>query len=333
MQEAIPLIGACKFALDNNHGKPVRSGTDYDTAVQMIRNYFPEFDSPLAWRYAGTWGKKDDTAPIAAPIQEQKEEIKQEAKQQQEEVTPPPPIQSTVITDDITVRSISRRIQAGIRNIWLYGEAGTGKTTVCRIAADLLGIPCTIISISGSTSPSDIKGQKFPTKELSIFASAIQQPGIVVLDEITTGESDILSALNAVLEQGGIDTPCGYIKRHDDCHIIATANTTGNGGTAMYNSNKALDAATLTRFDGGFIHVDYSDKYEQSVSTPRVYKFIKALRECVKRNEISRIVSTRMMIAASKLDRAGFEWAEITDACIGHWTDDEKQQIRSVLAL
>jgi hypothetical protein len=226
---------------------------------------------------------------------------------------------------DGTIQKIIKRVKAGIKNLWLHGEAGTGKTTLCRIAGDFMTLPVTIISCSVGTSASTFVGYQFPNPRPSVFSNAFGMAGIIVIDEFTMLDPAVASVLNSALANGEITSSMGQVVRHKDCIIIATANTTGDGADRKYIANNQLDGATNDRFKGGRIFVDYNKKYEAENFDKEVCEFVWKLRDIIAINNFRRIASTRSIIAGHLIKKSGEnDWK---DAILDDWTSNEKQKI------
>ena len=212
-------------------------------------------------------------------------------------------------------------------NYWLYGPSGTGKTTLCGMFADRVKMPCTVLSCSEGTAPSEFVGRRLPTPEPSAVSQAFGQPGVIVFDEMTMLDPSVAAVANALLANKVIQTSTGAVKRHPQCVIIATSNTIGDGADRSYIGNNQLDAATLNRFAGGRIYVDYSEKYERDNYDREVCEYAWMLRKTMARCGIRRIVSTREIQAAHDLKLAGHDWWR--DSMTETWTDSEKANIQN----
>lgn len=223
--------------------------------------------------------------------------------------------------EDKTLLAMLGMVKAGLRNLWLHGPAGCGKTTNAHALAEQLGVPCYVLSCSKDTDPCQIQGRRYPEAEEAAFAKYYESPSVLVLDEFTSVEADTAMLLNAALANGQFETSTKRVcRRHPDCIIVATSNTLGLGGDALYNGNQRLDASTRDRFACGFLAVDYSKKYESKFD-PEVVAYAKTLREVIKRCDLQQICSTRSIINAHALKQAGLDWKE---AMTSTWTEEEK---------
>jgi MoxR-like ATPase len=262
--------------------------------------------------------------PQQKPQQQQPEEPKKEEPKPEPKPAKQQPKKEKTPLPGSTLDTLNLRIEAGIKNFWLVGPAGTGKTTMCKMLADSLDIPCTVISCNAGTSPSEFRGYQFPEPRPCALQQAIAQPGIIVLDEVTMLDPSVAAVANALLANNEIQTTTGLVTRDPECIIIATANTLGTGADRQYIGNNQLDAATLDRFTGGYIHVDYDRNYELSHYDKEVCEYVFQVRERIIQYKIRRIASTRAIIAATKAKAAKLIWKEIITET---WTDEERRLI------
>ena len=167
------------------------------------------------------------------------------------------------------LRAATARMANGFApNIWLAGPAGSGKTHACHQAADAMGRP---FHFNGAISQEyallgfvDAGGAYHRTP----FREAYEHGGFYCFDEVDGSDNSAVLALNAALANGHATFPDGAIKRHQDCVIIATANTWGLGATAEYVGRAKLDAAFLSRF-AVRIAWDYDTALELNISGDR----------------------------------------------------------------
>lgn len=260
-------------------------------------------------------GKGEGEGEGDKPAEPKPEEKKPEPKPEPKPKKPAPPK-----PEDKTLLSMLGMVKAGLRNLWLHGPAGCGKTTNAHALAEQLGVPCYVLSCSKDTDPCQIQGRRYPEAEEAPFAKYYESPSILVLDEFTSVEADTAMLLNAALANGQFETSTKRVcRRHPDCVIVATSNTLGLGGDALYNGNQRLDASTRDRFACGFIPVDYSKEYESKFD-PEVVAYATTLREVIKRCDLQQICSTRSIINAHALKQAGLDWKA---AMVSTWTKEE----------
>lgn len=352
--QASAIIDACQDWLNNG-----RTEEQKQKVVSLVKPFFPDWDGsslrppfqrkkkagskstsshqeelPLPDQ-DGAGSESRDHGEEKAPRTSHKEETtrepakdagaqeEREEAQEEPETKQAPKKQQPAPHQADTIGTLRAMIEAGLVNFWMYGPAGTGKTTMCRELAEELDIPCTILSCSAGTSPAEITGFKYPEPRASAISRTIAQPGIIVLDEMPMLEPDVAAVCNALLANNELETSTGHVVRDPECIIIATANTTGTGADRQYIGNNQLDAATLDRFIGGFVPVDYSAEYESQFDG-EVVEHCRDLRASIAQHGLERIISTRAVIAAHKLKAAGLDWKA---ALCQAWTADEKKLV------
>lgn len=220
---------------------------------------------------------------------------------------------------------LKKLVEAGMRNIWMVGPAGCGKSTMARMTAKELNLPYLCISCGIGTSATEFLGYKYPTRESTKFAEYYAKPSIILIDEMTALDPAVGQVLNAALANDEIETTTGLVSRNPECIIIATSNTFGSGASRQYVANNQLDASTIDRFIGGIIEVDYSVDYESQYDID-VANYVWKLRECIKACNIRRIASTRMIQSGTRMKKAYFKnWK---DMLICNWTDTEREMVK-----
>lgn len=133
---------------------------------------------------------------------------------------------------------------------YLYGEAGSGKSTAAEHAAAVRNVTLRAVSLSPMTSKSDIVGYNDANGGYNStgFREIYENGGIFLFDEMDNGNASVVAIVNRALAGWENEFPDGPIKRNWNTRIIAAANTIGRGATAQYVGRNALDAATLDRF-------------------------------------------------------------------------------------
>ena len=224
-----------------------------------------------------------------------------------------------------TEAKIKSLYEAGVRNMWLVGPAGCGKSTLCRYFAKETNIPFLVISCSIGTSATEFVGYKYPTREKTKFAELYSIPSVIVIDEMPALDPSVAQVLNAALANGEIETTTGLVQRHKNCLIIATSNTYGAGADRQYVANNQLDSSTIDRFVGGIIEVDYSEEYESQYDK-EVVEFVRALRSAIKDNNLRRIASTRM-VEAGHIQKYSFikDWKQ---TLIQDWSKEDRELLK-----
>lgn len=224
---------------------------------------------------------------------------------------------------------LRRTIKAGIKNIWMVGPAGCGKSTMARNVAESMELPYLCISCGIGTSATEFIGYKYPTRETTRFSEYYAKPSIILIDEITALDPAVAQILNAALANDEIETTTGLVHRHPKCIIIATSNTFGFGCDRQYVANNQLDASTIDRFIGGIVEVTYSAKYESQYDS-EVVEYVNTLRQFTKEMNVRKVLSTRMIQAGHNLKYHHFmDWKK---RLIINWSDNENKQLENWLA-
>lgn len=223
---------------------------------------------------------------------------------------------------------LAKVIDSGIKNIWMVGPAGCGKSTMARSVAKSLNLPYLCISCGIGTSATEFIGYKYPSRESTKFAEYYAKPSVILIDEMTALDPCVAQILNAALANDEIETTTGLVHRNPNCIIIATSNTFGLGADRQYVANNQLDASTIDRFIGGIIEIDYSTSYEEKYDK-EVVEYVNSLRDIIKNNSLRRIASTRMIQAGHKLKMNFFkDWRE---QLIINWSENEKNIVKKFL--
>lgn len=120
------------------------------------------------------------------------------------------------------------------KNILLYGDPGTGKSTASVWGAYVLGLPrWSPISCYPTTKTEDFFGafhfdeKGIPIFEYSSLMKCVKYGGVVELQEIANiRDSGVLTGLNNLLDRGFVEIKetGETILRHNDCYIIMTTN-------------------------------------------------------------------------------------------------------------
>lgn len=225
-------------------------------------------------------------------------------------------------------------------NILLVGPSGCGKTHMARVVAEALDLDFSGQSCSVGMSETTFSGWLLPIGEgnkfsyvRSEFVRIYEEGGVFLFDEIDAADSNTLLFLNQALANGEFFLPQRHekphVKKHKDFVAIAAANTFGNGATAMYSGRNLLDGATMDRFRMGIVPMDYSDKIERELIDPIVYEWGIAVRKYINNKNIRKIMSTRVLLDATKMFNLGWPIDKIHKSYISDWSHDEQIQLNN----
>jgi len=179
---------------------------------------------------------------------------------------------------------LQRNINKAV-NTLLIGETGCGKTEVVAHIAKSMGLPLNILDMGTMTDPISgligihtvtiVDGKTTSTFKKSRFSEIIQQPGIVLLDELSRASTQANNLLFPCLDfrrELSMEycfedqTP---VKVHPECVFIATANL-----GSQYTGTHKIDRALLDRFMT--IKVQTPDSADIKASLRVTYPDVKA---------------------------------------------------------
>ena len=142
---------------------------------------------------------------------------------------------------------------------WLYGPAGTGKSTLGKQVFEALGLECHTISATPDMMRHHFFGTVNPlTGEFreTPFYRAYKFGGGLLIDEADNMSGSFFAGLNDGLASGSMLFDNGeVVERHERFRCIASGNTVGHGATALYRRQQ-LDEATLDRFTYFYVGLD-----------------------------------------------------------------------------
>ena len=223
-------------------------------------------------------------------------------------------------------------------NVYLNGEAGTGKTTLAAHLADALGTPfgfCgRVYDAVELTGYRDMAGKLVRTT----FREIWEFGGLFCWDEFDRSDSGAIAAFHAAMDNGVMAFPDGLVKRHPNCYLIATGNTNLGGADTRYVAANQLDGATRDRWRG--ITVDYAPNVETAMAKgdTLLADFNRDLRETVNRCGLDHIVGTRGMrdfatMRHAETDRSVFPEDKLfADCFFGLWARDDVRTVSRNLA-
>ena len=186
------------------------------------------------------------------------------------------------------------------RNIYLYGGAGTGKSTLAADFAAAIKRPLYALTLGFDTTKSDILGFKTIGGEYisTPIIDAFTNGGVLLLDELDACGGQALLYINTILSTrigAEIQTPNGPAKRHPEFICIAAGNTIGTGATAKFCGRSPLDDSTRRRF--AYIKVDTPREIEESQTSAEFATWLAGVRQRIESASIEIEINLRDAIA------------------------------------
>jgi MoxR-like ATPase len=148
------------------------------------------------------------------------------------------------------------------------GDAGTGKTQTAMNLARRLGVPFLQLVLHKTLDNSIVEGRLLPDPSgsgwawhYSKFATALTQPSVILLNELSRSSLGNTTLFLPVLEEGllHIETINEVIKVHPECIIIADQNI-----GSVYSGAQEQDPALLDRFNVK-LEFDYDPAIERKI--------------------------------------------------------------------
>lgn len=214
------------------------------------------------------------------------------------------------------------------KNIMLVGPAGCGKTTAAEQLAQALGVPFHNLTFTAGASETWLFGRQTPNGFVpGSFWLAYKDGGVFLADEFDAGDANLILSINTAIENGHCFNPINgeSVKRHKDFVLIAACNTFGKGADGTYTGRNRLDAASLRRFAGSTIAVDYNPEIEKALCPDdKLRETLQSVRTELKRLGSTEIVSTGCIKNAYDLYTNGIPFSEIAESLSLSWPEDLK---------
>lgn len=219
---------------------------------------------------------------------------------------------------------------------YLWGEAGSGKSSAAHVAATALGLPYYYLALQAQTVESKLMGYMDANGKYvgTDFYRAYTNGGVFLLDELELGNGNLLGSLNGALANGKASFPCGTLDRHPDFVCIATGNTPALGATPAYSDRRALDGSVRDRF--AFVEWNTDEEFEMVLASREYAKasqwvsWVQAIRKSAKAVSPRLIVTQRASVAGAKMLNAGLDAKTIADMLAFRGFDS--QSVRSILS-
>lgn len=195
------------------------------------------------------------------------------------------------------------------RNVFMFGETGTGKTEFARQLSARLGRRLFRVNFeNGSDSYNFIGGERAKNAttvyQYGTFTLGLKHPGaIILLDELCFAKPGHVAALHATLEYEGaltITETGERVKRAEGVIIFAADNTNGTGDrTGRYDGLYTMNGALRRRFSY-WMHFDFPPVELES--------------DIIARKTGINIKASRMVVDLMKACRAAARTGSLADA-------------------
>jgi hypothetical protein len=187
------------------------------------------------------------------------------------------------------------------RTVLLTGPAGTGKSSAAEHYAHIRNIPFVVVECTQQIDQTVLHGRFVPTGvgnstkwKYSQFATAIQQPSVILINELSRLQPKAASLLLRVLNEREliVDQLNQVIKVHPECLFIADQNT-GQGYTGVQRQDDALYDRMQPKLE-----FDYDIELESKfIPSSALLQFAHSIREASKTtDQFSKPMSTRILL-------------------------------------
>ena len=167
------------------------------------------------------------------------------------------------------------------QKVFVSGPAGSGKTTAFKLVAPALGhhfgrddYEFFFKSVCDLTGKHEFEGFINAAGQIvdSDFRKAYIEGHLFLIDEIDASNANVLTVLNATIENGWASFPDGKAPQHPHFRIGVAANTVGLGSDGIYIGRNPLDGAFRNRFY--FLIWDYDEVLELSLAGKDQIKWV-----------------------------------------------------------
>lgn len=213
------------------------------------------------------------------------------------------------------------------QHTFLVGEAGSGKTTACMQVAEALSLSFEYTAFNSQSTKADLYGfidANGIYRETSLYRM-YTKGGVWLADELDSANANILTSINALLENSMASFPNGVVKKHKDFICFGAGNTYGKGKNRVYVGRNELDGASLDRFF--VLTFDYDETLERQIANNDAWtRKVQAIRKAI--NELGErlICSPRASYKGAKLLAEGFKENELLDSLIFRGCNEETKQ-------
>jgi len=234
----------------------------------------------------------------------------------------------------------------------LVGPSGSGKSRATMELAKVLGLEYSYVAMGPTQTESKFSG--FPNVEGVLVPTeyflAYKYGRLLTIDEIDAAEPSVLLWINNSISNKIATFPRGFMSKleadgyaedakelqetggivpmHENCVIVATANTLGKGGDMRYPGRNPLDSSTLKRFV--VLLWDYDEAMERKLAGNDLWvDAIQLVRSIVLELDMEHVVSPVDSFNGAKLIAAGTSpRLAMHMTALGSMNADEKRRVQ-----
>ncbi|MCW6512797.1 AAA family ATPase [Lichenifustis flavocetrariae] len=223
--------------------------------------------------------------------------------------------------------AVTKAMMIGLQlsmSVYLFGPAGTGKTSLVRQACARTRRPWLRVQHTDTTEESQIVGQWTVRDgstefQLGPLAMAMKLGLCYVADEFDFGRPSVLSVYHAVLEGEPLVIPeappsIRTIEAHPNFRLVGTGNTNGTGDErGLYQGTRLQNAALYSRWaiteELAYLDAEAEIRILEgqaglpSATAAKFVEFAKAVREGFAAQRIGLPIGPRELIACARIGK------------------------------
>lgn len=218
------------------------------------------------------------------------------------------------------VKTIMSLPQEKRKPIFFVGDTGTGKTSLPKYLAHDIKLPFFLVQVDAQLNFNDLLFKvRFEnataTYDEGLLVRFLQQPCIIVIDELPSATAEIFFKLHELLQERTIFVKelGRVIKQHENCYIFATGNFKNN----LYIGNNKMNEALISRFITKTMEDFTNSELEKIISfddkklKKQLLQFYRDTRVLIKNQNKKFLMTIRNLQNIVQLLKHGFN---ITDA-------------------